>query len=190
MLTRITKLGGPLARGGCSALFAGLLVFATACGGGQSDIVPGSPDTEGTADCQPGITWFVGFAGFATTADSPQTVNDVRVLGVPSGLRVVGIYALSLSGAKNSRIGLISKAHVLAYRRPERYYPVSHAVLLPEGQKPIWYFVIEIKAASVGDWRTTGLAVSDASGTQTFPDRVEVKAVASPSDPAICPADP
>ena len=175
---------------GCTALLLTTALIA-ACGSSSSaDIVQPTNTSVGTKDCQPGITYYGGFSGFATSDNRPVHVRDVQVLGAPRALKVVGVYAVRLDNT-HSRIGLIPLANIVKYRAPERFYPPSKAVLQPVGDHPLWYFVVAVKATAVGEWQTSGLRITDDSGSRDFPDKIGVTAVANPPPPAEdCPTDP
>ena len=172
---------------GCTALLAST-VLLTGCGGNAPDIVQATYSTNGSPRCRPGVTFYTGFGGFATTSDHPVPVTDVRIVGADPGLRVVGVYAVSKRDGQ-SQIGLITEAHVKLYRQPQTFFPPSRAVLYPRNQPPQWYFLIEVRGTRTGDLWTSGLEVTDASGSQQFPDRVHVPVVSEEPHPSECPAD-
>jgi len=158
------------------------------CGGSTSDIAQATYTSNGSQSCRPGVTFFTTFSGFTTTSSQPVQVTGFRVLGADPGLRVVGVYAIA-ANEDRSRIGMSAEYFVKKYRRPLTYYPPSRAVLYPATQNPQWYFLIEVRATKVGDHWTSGVEVSDASGSQDFPDRIHIRTVAVEPHPDECPAD-
>jgi hypothetical protein len=176
---------------GCTALLIAVLLPALAgCGSSAAgDIVQATYNSVGARDCQPGITYYAGFAGFSTSGTQPEQVRSVQVLGVPKGMKVIGVYAVPLDN-KFSRVGLLMRYDIVTYRKGQHFYPASQAVLQPTGEPEQWYFVVALRSTIIGTVETTGLRVTDDSGSVDFPDKVKIATVTTPPQPQDCPPDP
>jgi hypothetical protein len=80
------------------------------------------------------------------------------VLGVPDGIRVVGVFAVP------DTHGNIGSERDLREKYPELVlHPVTEVILKP-GERNGWYLIAEIKPSRVGTFRTTGLEITYEAG--------------------------
>lgn len=116
-----------------------------------------------------GEALYVGFTDFPATGMDDIHFTSASVTGVPSGLRIQAIGAVSVSETsvqgQRHYIGALTQDFLSQGYPHLRLHPVSDAIITP-GRVSDWYLVVVVVATSAGDYLTEGLAVSySAPGT-------------------------
>jgi hypothetical protein len=166
--------------GGCAAI----LLLIAGCGSSSNALGPGQGGFNVESAVEPvGEPYYAGFAGFTVVGPHPVHVLRATVLGVPPGLTVVGVYAVSMKesdnpGQNGHYIGGGDEAHVKADYPRLRLHPVTDAVIPPGTGEGDWYLLVVLRSNRPGTFVTSGLRVEYESngetGSETFPQTVTV----------------
>lgn len=117
---------------------------------------------------------WVGLEVFPVESNEPVRLRSATLLGVPDGMQVEGIWAVSTRELGHGLIG--ARGDDLHCQYPNlRLHRVSDAVLQP-GTEQDWFLLAKIKATGLGEFRTRGFRVSwevgSRRGSQTYEDVV------------------
>jgi len=118
-----------------------------------------------------GVRLYVGFTELPVQGTDPVRLTSASVVGLPSGLKVDRVAAVSeaetaRNGAGGHVIGAITE-DMLSQGYPNlRLHPLSDAVLHAGGALD-WYVVVVVEATRPGDYRTSGLRLTYAAGGST-----------------------
>jgi hypothetical protein len=160
-------------------------VVLAACG---SDFQALSPDASGTTKGMKvavgGDAW-IGFTDFGPRGRHPVHLVDAELLGVPPGMRVLGLYASRTFVGEGQSIGRIGAVRGVPGVSLE---PVSHAVLTP-GEPERWYLLAHLRGTALGTHLTRGIRVEWRAGSEhgsaTFAQRAGLVVLkALPSAPS------
>lgn len=115
-----------------------------------------------------GTEEYFGLHPLQVTGSDPVHLLAATVPDVPGGLRIAGVYAVSLSEtAHGDRSAALTSSSVQALREQDpafRVHPVSDAVIRPGSDYSDWYLVIDAVPARVGSFAITELRVLYESG--------------------------
>jgi hypothetical protein len=114
--------------------------------------------TVGSPPVRAGEQFVAPFGGFEPHGPDPVHFRKVRVTGVPSGMRIVGIYAND--GAAR---GGIDNGPPDPKTFPN-LRPVTDIVLRASDQYEAWGIVIVFEGTKPGVWETTGIDVDWKAG--------------------------
>jgi hypothetical protein len=191
-LTLYRFLGSRISVWGCAALAT--LAALTGCGGSSSALSPAptgwSFTTPGTFPV--GDRFYVGMAGIPVHSAAPVHVRAAHLTGVPSGLSVLGVFAVSMretdtAGLQGHLLGGAQEADI-----PKRFphfvlHPAQDAVLVPDGKPLDWYLVAVVEASRPGFYKTTGVAIDyeadGQKGTANYAFIIELSATGPPATP-------
>jgi hypothetical protein len=157
----------------CATLFA--LGAAASCGNVQALAPNPSKSTWGTPIVTVGSKNYFGFTELKVAGSDPVHLVGAAVQGVPDGLKIAGIYAVSIQetdGTTNSKhyIADLSEDDIRRFYPKLHLHPITDAVVKPG---PLdWYLVVVAVPTRTGRYMTTGMRVdyqvgSD-TGSQTF----------------------
>lgn len=156
--------------------------------------------TYGTPVIAVGSPSYFGFVDLKVSGQDPVHLVGAHLLGLPSGLRVIGTYAVAI----HETVKPGGRLHYIADLGPDdlrksypglRLHPITDAVIQP-GKPLDWYVVFEVAPTRYGDFKTSGVEIDyragDSQGAQTFDGfHIEVRcgpaATPSPTQPSPSP---
>jgi hypothetical protein len=124
-----------------------------------------SKTTTSAGICKVGDLHYFGLAGFTVLGEHPVHVTKVEVLGVPRGLTVQSVQAVSSKETRLAPLGADSQEHWMtsAYAKVP-VHPVTDAVLAPHDVSVNWWFLITLRIDSLGKHMTDAVKVSYTAG--------------------------
>ena len=137
------------------------LALLVACGDEDANALRGlDVETEvGTEPLAVNEHSFVGFSGFSTHGADQIRFRSARLTGVPSGMRVHGIWAVDKRTTGGVVLGGASPEEMRQIRRQ----PVNQVRLTP-GQREDWFLIAEVSASRRGTFRTRGIEITYEAG--------------------------
>lgn len=158
---------------------AAVLAAALLAGSGSDEALVRMSLGVGSGAIPVGVAFAVGVP-LEAVGGRVVRVLSAAVVGVPDGVRVDGVYAVSYSetGPRGITLGAADVPWLRA-RHPELHmHPVTDAVV--SGRLSDWYLVVEVAATRPGRFSTTGVRVAyevDGSyGEQVMPMEVALDA--------------
>ena len=160
--------------------------------------MPDPPDysaTVGTTVDPVGTREWFGFVDLHAQGSHPVHIESAKLLDLPSGLKVDGIYGVSYResnrpGNTSGYIGSMSQADVDKNYPDLPLHPLTDVVLMP-GVQSAWYIVIIVESQKYGRFTTSGLeldySVDDSRGSQVYRFRLDVRAGPPHSSPSPSP---
>lgn len=148
-------------------LLAAAALLLSGCGSGELAPVAGGWGVE-TGPIAVGTEEYFGLPTLQVTGSEPVHILAVQVPDVPSGLRIAGTYAVSLTESGNGESGdYLTNAAADFMRQHEprfRVHPVTDAVLRPGPEYSDWYLLIDAVPTRAGSFAITALRVLYESG--------------------------
>jgi len=150
-----------------------LALLLAACGGGGSSALKAGDETEiGTDPAEIGSHEHFGLTGFNPQGDEPVRFRAARLVGVPAGMKVLGMRAVRRTEPSTSygwRGDLKS-----GMGADLEFHPVEDVVLKPGTRfDEEYYLVVTVTATKKGEFHTKGVEVDwkagGRSGTTFFP---------------------
>lgn len=150
--------------------------------------------SRGFDGVSPGDPLFFGILPFSVLGDKPVHLLRARVVGVPSGLVIDGIWALRYGQGTQGMVGA-QRGQATADRLRPYFRPLNDLILDPRcppqskctprrGPDPggtpeqDWYLVVECHTSRPGNYQTTALEVTYQAGTtivtQSFPSMIDI----------------
>ena len=105
---------------------------------------------------------YVGFAGFGAGGSDPIRFTGAKLVGVPDGLTVKGIYAVSWADSP-----LVGGASADAWQRDKakvKLHPVTDVVLHPDQRRENWWLVAIVRQTKPGHVQDGGITVDYTAG--------------------------
>jgi hypothetical protein len=154
--------GGGGRRARTAPAIAAVVLF-TACGGPSASLqAPSGSWNVGSGPIAVGTRFDVGYNGFPVDGQGALHVVAARVLGVPDGLRVDELYAVSFAemARVHCRVTLGASVDPIFTRSCPllTHHPVRDAILFP-GHRIDWYFIGVFHATRPGNFQTGGFQV-------------------------------
>jgi hypothetical protein len=156
---------------GCATLLL-LGVTASACGDASALAPNSSKWTLGTPEVAVGSKNYFGFTDLRVMGSDTVRLTGAAVQGAGEGLRIAGIYAVSMRetavpGKATHYIADLGEDEVRRDYPGLRLHPVTDAVLVP-GSPIDWYLVVIAVPTRPGRYTSTGIRVDYRVGGDTF----------------------
>lgn len=129
--------------------------------------------TMADSTCHVGDREYFGLVGFPVTGSQPVHVTRAELTGLPSGLRVAELAAVSVSETKAPILGGAAQADWVGQGYAAMpTHPVTDIVLQPKTTRPAWWLLVKVQVTAAGKQSTTGVKfwyrAGDRHGTATF----------------------
>jgi hypothetical protein len=149
------------------ALTGGAIAWEETPRGVSHALVP--PDSadqfRAAPQCGIGDIEYYGLAGFGETGETSIHVTKAEIVGVPVGLTILSVNAVSIDESQRVAIGWASEKDWIDQGYGTMpLHPVSDIVIDPTPVRPNWWILVKVQVAAMGPQSTQGLKLNYTSG--------------------------